>query len=295
MINKNTNKTDIEMNQNTTNADNKKIIFSETFNEPLYNYIKVLAYKDTIVFGKEFNQSLSILPSNITKIFLGTKFQKSLIDIPSSIKSIIFANDSLFVGSFDYLHNELEELIIGDGYDQSINKLPNNLKILILGKKFNSKIKNFPNDLKYLYIGESYIDYLDNLPDNLETLVINGKYDATISYPTELKHFIIMKDSKFTMELKDLPSTLVYLSIQNNYTRQILNLPESLVCIELGDYYDGNIKKFPSKIKKIKLSKNFKYDFTHLPESLETIELSSNYEYIDFLIYKFPNVKILIN
>lgn len=282
-------------NPNMVQIEDDKIIFNKNFNESLYSHIKILVLKNTIVFGSEFNQNLSILPSNVSKIFLGKKFQKSIIDIPTSIKSIIFANDSLFMGSFDYLHNDLEELVIGDNYDVCINKLPFNLQILILGKKFNSKIFNFPPNLKYLYIGKSYTYELDNLPNNLETLIIDGVYKTNILYPNNLKHFIISTDSEFDMELKNLPNTLVYLSIQNNYTHQISNLPESIICLELGDYYNGNIAQFPKKIKKIKFSNNFKYDFTYLPESLEIIELFSSYAYMDFIIYKFPNIKLLIN
>ncbi len=282
-------------NINPLQIQENKIIFNEFFNEPLYPYIKLLTLKDTIVFGSEFNQNLSMLPTNIIKIYLGKNFQKSLIDIPSSIKSIIFADDSLFIGSFDYLHNDLEELVIGDNYNLTINKLPNNLKILVLGKKFESKILNYPPKLKYLDIGNSYTYSLNNLPNDLETLIINGKYNSQIIYPIGLRHFIILKDSEFNLELKDLPNSLVYLSIQNNYTLVISSLPDSIICLELGNNYKGNIQKFSNNLKKIKLCEDFNYDFTHLPETLEIVELNNKYKYIDFLIYKFPHIKLIIN
>jgi len=197
--NTNINNYNVFSNQNPIQIQEDKIIFNEYFNEPLYQYIKLLTLKDTIVFGNEFNQNLAMLPTNITKIYLGKNFQKSLIDIPSSVKIIIFANDSLFVGSLDYLHNDLEELVIGDNYNLTINKLPYNLKNLVLGKKFESKIFNFPPKLKYLDIGKSYTHSLNNLPNELETLVINGKYNSQILYPSNLKHFVILKDSEFNI------------------------------------------------------------------------------------------------
>ena len=282
------------INLSPIEIEDDKIIFNNTFNEPLYNYIKILVLKNTIVFGSEYNQNLSILPSNITKIFLGKNFQKSLIDIPSSVKSIVFANDSIFSGSFDYLPNDLEELVIGDNYDININKLPHNLKNLVLGKKFSSKIYNFSLGLKYLDIGKSYTYNLDNLPETLETLIIGGKFNGKIIYPDKLKHFIISPDSEYNADLKDLPKSLIYLSIQNNYMFQISNLPENLFCIELGEFYNGNIIKFPKNLKKIKLCKDFIFDFTYLPESVEIIELYTEYKYIDFLIYKFPNIKLIV-
>ena len=75
---------------------------------------------------------------------------------------------------------------------------------------------------------------------------------------------------------------------------QILNLPENLFCIELGEFYNGNIIKFPKNLKKIKLCRDFIFDFTFIPESVEIIELYSEYKYIDFLIYKFPNIKLIV-
>jgi len=299
MYNKNTNEiNNFDVNKNIYSNPieilEDKLIFNEFFNEPLYPFIKILILKDIIVFGSEFNQNLSMLPSNVSKIYLGRNFQKSIIDISSSVKSIIFANDSLFIGSLDYLHNDLEELVIGDNYNIPINKLPYNLETLVLGRNFDPKIFSFSQNLKYLDIGKSYTHSLNNLPDNLETLIIGGKYNSQIIYPNNLKHFIISEDSEFTLELKDLPNSLVYLSIQNNYTQQISNLPESLLCLVLGDYYNGNITRFPNNLKKIKLTVNFNYDFIYLPSSLEIIELYSQYKYIDFLIYKFPNIRLIV-
>jgi len=63
--------TNVNFNTNLNHIEIKddKIIFNNTFNEPLYNYIKILVLKDMIFFGSECNQKLSMLPSNIIKIF----------------------------------------------------------------------------------------------------------------------------------------------------------------------------------------------------------------------------------
>jgi len=89
-----------------------KIIFDDDFNEPIYAYLNILSLRKTIVFGKNFNQNIAIIPNNVEKIFLGKNFQKSIIDIPSTIKSIVFANDSIFFNLLDYLHEDLKELIL---------------------------------------------------------------------------------------------------------------------------------------------------------------------------------------
>jgi len=284
----------INNNQNQLQILDDKIIFTDDFNEPILGFANIICLRKIIVFGKNFNQNLGMLPSNVEKIFLGKNFHKSIIDIPSNIKSIIFANDSIFLNSLDYLHNYIQELILGDNYNLIINKLPNNLKILILGKNFSSKINIFPNNLVYLDIGESYANSLDNLPESLETLIIGGKFNDFIKYTSNLKHLIIKNNCIFNKELENLPSSLLYLSIQNNYTIPITNLVDSILCLSLGDYYYGCINNFPPRLQKIILSENFFYDFKTLPESLEIIEAYRNYKYIDILIYKFPKIKIEI-
>ena len=270
-----------------------KIIFDDNFNEPISNYINILFLKKIIVFGKNFNNNIGMLPSNVEKIFLGKNFQKSITDIPSSIKSIVFANDSIFFNSLDYLHNELNELILGDEYNLQINKLPYGLKTLVLGKHYYLKISVFPNNLSYLDIGESYQDSLDNLPESLETLVIGGKFNNFIKYPNNLKHFIIKNNCIFNKELDNLPN-LIYLSIQNDYRFPMNNLVDSILCLSLGDFYNGNINKFPPKLQKLILSDNFNYNFNNFPQSLEIIEVSKNYKHIDSIIYKFPKIKLII-
>ena len=271
-----------------------KIVFNDNFNEPLINFINILSLCKIVVFGRDFNQNLSVIPNNIEKIFLGRNFKKSVIDIPISITSIIFANDSIYSNSIDYLHNNVKELILGDNYNITINKLPNSLLNLVLGKNYCLKIKEFSQGLTYLDIGDSYYEPLDNLPDNLNTLVIGGIFNNFIRYPNNLKHFTIRSSSLFDRELDNLPKSLIYLSIQNYYSNTIKNMPNTILCLSLGDHYNGFIYNFSNNLKKIILSKNFSHDFINLPDSLEIIELEQSYKFIDFLKFKFPKIKLII-
>ena len=271
-----------------------KIIFEDNFNEPIYAYLNILSLRKIISFGKNFNQNIAMIPNNVEKIFLGKNFQKSIVDIPSTIRSITFANDSIFFNLLDYLHNELRELILGDEYNLVITKFPYNLNTLVLGKNYGQRINIFPNNLKYLDIGESYTEPLDNLPESLETLIIGGKFNNFIKYPSNLKYLIIKKNSLFNKELENLPSTLIYLSIQNNYIFPINKLNDSILCLSLGDYYNGTINNFPLNLHKLILSENFNYDFMYLPPSIEIIETTQNYKHINSLIYRFPNIKVII-
>ena len=97
-----------------------KIILNDIFNEPIEKIINILILKNKIVFGKNFNQSLINLPSNIEQILLGKNYNKSLNNLPLNVKSIMFANDNIFYGSIDYLHSNIEEIILGDYYNTII-------------------------------------------------------------------------------------------------------------------------------------------------------------------------------
>lgn len=286
--------TEYKMNLNLLEIKEDKIIFNDIFNEPISNLSNVLSLRKTIVFGKDFNQSLSTLPSNVEKIYLGKNFQKSIIDLPSNINSIIFANDNIFYGSLDYLHDNVQELILSDNYNEIINRLPGSLKTLILGKSYSYKINEFPSCLIYLDIGDNYTDSLDNLPKSLETLIVGGRFNNFIKYPETLKYLIIKENSSLATTFDNLPNSLIYFSLQNNYNLPISKLSDSIMCLSLGKYYNGNILNFPSKLKKIILSNGFEYDFKMLPDSVEIMELNKNYRYLDFLIYKFPKVKVVI-
>jgi len=225
---------------------------------------------------------------------LGKNYQKSIIDLPSNVISITFANDNIFYGSIDYLHDNVQEIILSDHYNEIINRLPGSLITLVLGKNYSYKIYEFPVNLNYLDIGENYTDSLDNLPKNLETLIIGGKFNNFIKYPENLKYLIIKENSSFAMGLDNLPNSLIYFSLQNNYNLPISKLSDSIICLNLGNYYSGNIFNFSSKLKKIILSSDFNYDFKTLPDSVEIMEINKNYRYLDFIIYKFPKIKVII-
>ena len=269
-----------------------RIIFNDDFNNPIETCINILSLKKTIVFGKSFNQNLENIPSNVERIYLGKYFQKSLTNIPSHVKSICFANDSIFYNYLDYLHDDVEELILGDNYDTVITKLPSNLKTLVLGCGYNLKINAFGN-LKYLDIGNSYTYSLDNLPNSLRTLVIGGEFNNYIKFPDELENFIIKKDCAYNRTLNDLPKSLIYLSIKNNYTQPIIKLPDSINVLEIGG---GYVQSFPPNLVKIILSdiNNFDWTTIKLLNTIKIIEISKNNIYMDKIMEMYPHAKIII-
>ena len=268
-----------------------KIIFNDSFNEKIEHYIDILSLKETIHFGSNFNQNLSCLPFNIKKIYLGKNFNNPLDNIPYSIISIIFSTDSIFNNSLDYLHNYISEIILPDNYDRKITKFPKSLKTLVLGNNYKYKLI-FPDNLIYLSIGRKYIHPLNNLPKTLETLFIDGVYNEEIVFPEKLKHLTLLEKSVYNKKLVNLPDSLLYLSILNEYDLEVDDI-DSILCLSLGNYYNGNII-LPKNLKKLKLSQHFSYKFESLPISLETIEVYSNYLYLYDLKYKYKKIKLII-
>ena len=82
----------------------------DDFNEPLNNYIETINKHKTIIFGKSFNQDISILPPNITVIIFDSDsiFNQEIKDYPYNLKKILFCDN--FTKSIEYLPDSLEEL-----------------------------------------------------------------------------------------------------------------------------------------------------------------------------------------
>ena len=270
-----------------------KIIMDDEFDKPLYTIFDILVLKPIVVFGRNFNQNLELLPPNINQIYLGKNFNKYLYNLPPTIKSIIFANDSIYNNSIDDLNDNIKELILGDNYNYKINKLPFELEKLVLGKTYQHKIYIFPKMLIYLDIGESYEDSLDNLPDNLETLIISGKFNNYIKYPSKLKNLIFSENCMYNREIQNLPNSLIYFELKNKYSYNIGSMPISVLCMSIGNYFNGNII-FPNNLYKLILSKKFKNDLVNLPNSLKIIELFDDYPFISILKYKYPHIEFKI-
>ena len=278
-------------NYNLENCD-LDLIFNDNFNEPLTSgYLYLLKDKERLIFGSSFNQSLRYIPENITEIVIGKSYTLLLDNLPSTINSLIFTDDAEYYSSLDYLPLSLENLVLGDQYNYKISKFPN-LKKLVFGNNYSHSIDNFPDTLLYLDIGESYNITLNNLPETLETLIIGGCYNNIINFPSSLINFIIKENCDYIQDLENLPDTVVFLAILNNYYISIEKLNKKIVYIELGDYYNGEITCWPDSLKKLKLSKNNKYDFIELPDSLLIIEVYRDYVYLQELINRYPGLII---
>lgn len=83
---------------------------------------------------------------------------------------------------------------------------------LILGNYFNQSVDNLPRGLKKIIIPNTKIGYFDqllnNLPDNIEYIEIHNKEysDSIDKFPEKLKYIKISSKSYFKFKDKKIPN-----------------------------------------------------------------------------------------
>jgi len=70
---------------------NDLIIFRDTFNKPINEYLKIINTHKTIYFGKAFDLDISLIPKNITTIIFvpDSLFNKKITDLHFEVKKIV--------------------------------------------------------------------------------------------------------------------------------------------------------------------------------------------------------------
>jgi hypothetical protein len=114
---------------------NDLIIFRDTFNEPINDYLEIINTHKTIYFGKSFNSDISLIPENIT--------------------TIIFDPDSLFNKEIKDLHFGVIKILFGNYFNQKLEYLPDGIEELEFNPEsiFNSDLSNLPSSIKKITLG----------------------------------------------------------------------------------------------------------------------------------------------
>lgn len=75
----------------------------------------------------------------------------------------------------DNLPEGIQQIIVGDIFNQPINNLPSTLKHLVLGTRFDNSLDNLPESLEHLYIirCKNLTQVSTNLPISLTELHCN--------------------------------------------------------------------------------------------------------------------------
>jgi len=199
-------------------SENLEIKFFNSFNEPI---IPILISKfrlyDKIIFGFSFNQPVkNKIPGNIQFIQFGHNFNMCI--------------DNLVIPGEDDI---LEELVLGDKFNQPVNNLSPNLKKISFGYEFNNYVDNLPNNIEYIKFGHNFNYQVDYLPCSLKYIIFGNNFNFTID---------------------NLPSSIVYVELDKEFNKSINCIPVNLKKIKLNkEYYEKNKKH----IENIILSNEF--------------------------------------
>jgi hypothetical protein len=131
-----------------------------------------------LIFGDEFNHTVSNLPDTLTHLYFGKKFNKSINNLPDSLQVILLGNDfNLIISN---LPKNLVEITFGPEFNQCINNIKPSIKKI--------KFTNYDNLNKYNKINT--IDENNENNENNENIYIYN-YDKKIyKIPKETKIYL---------------------------------------------------------------------------------------------------------
>lgn len=164
--------------------------------------------------------------------------------LPSGLKYLRIGDFLKF--RFQNMPEELEFLLLEDGFDNENLTLPNNLKSIYINADIDLhfKINNFPENLKHIHLTKANLEDLINLPNHLESFYV--------------KHLIINSEEyyNFPSELKFLGFYPYNKTDNNEILEKIINnVPDSVEILVLDFNLDNlNINKLPSKLKEISIN-----------------------------------------
>ena len=190
---------------------------------------------------------------NITELFFGEKFNDSIDNLPNYIKKIKFDIDSHYNKSFDFLPEDLEELILPIYKNHTITELrnlPKNLKVLQLGDLFNQELTEniLPHNLTHLTFGYDFNQKITEnvLPKGLTHLAFGWKFNQKITENV-------------------LPSSLTHLTFGNHFNQEIKeNEKEEIQGI-------SSIRVLPLSLQELKISKIYPHKL-NLPLHIKVIK-----------------------
>lgn len=231
---------------------NDLIIFRDTFNEPINDYLEIINTHKTIYFGKAFNSDISLIPENIT--------------------TIIFDPDSLFNKEIKDLHFGVTKIVFGNNFNQKLEYLPDGIEELEFNPEsiFNLDLSNLPSSIKKITLGSQYNLPLNCLPFGLEYLKICSSYNQEILvFPNNLRYLFFYKFNIDRYTFGDFNDDK---QIKYSYDWKITNLPQNLIEI-----------RYPN---------NYQYLIEKIPESIKIIHITSDYKFMNDLKNNYPNIKI---
>ena len=131
-----------------------------------YHNITTLKLEHMLVHSQfiKYSPTRFILPTGLKRLkFDPTKNNKSYA-LSSAINKVH--------RSVDFLPSTLQELILGDSFDQPVDNLPAGLKILRFGREFNQSVDNLPTGLEVVQFGTMFSRHIGRLPGTVKYLAL---------------------------------------------------------------------------------------------------------------------------
>ena len=223
------------------------IIFSEGFNEQVYNFTKsargpswTLSDSVTsITFGPCFNRPVDKLPNSVKTLIFGRYFNRTVDKLPNSLTSIELGHD--FDKSVDKLPNSVTSITFGYQFNQYVDNLPKSVTSITFGREFNRPVDNLPNSVTSIAFGFCFVQSLQKLPKFVKTVCFNDVrkeyiYNNINVYITKFIHEGKNKNLNNIFSLKYYITSFKIANSHDNIKKRNLNNVFSL------KYY---IKKLP--------------------------------------------------
>eukprot|EP01112_Ceratiomyxa_fruticulosa_P016535 TRINITY_DN500_c1_g1_i1.p1 TRINITY_DN500_c1_g1~~TRINITY_DN500_c1_g1_i1.p1 ORF type:complete len:371 (-),score=68.67 TRINITY_DN500_c1_g1_i1:251-1363(-) len=202
-----------------------KVKFDDHFNFPINQPLPPSVTH--AIFGRQFNQNLTTLSSNLTRIEFGRDF-----NVPISSEN---------------LPASLKQLTVGSRFNQPLDDLPMGLTHLELGNDFNLPIRHLPRSLTHLKLGFYFSSDVDSLPDSLTHLVCGYLFDKPINnLPKRLTHLEL--GYWFQRYISSLPASLQHVIFYVQYAQPVSHLDKNIQ-FKITVWKDGMLVTVPYPVK----------------------------------------------
>ncbi len=216
--------------------------------------------------------------------------------LPATLELLKIENEKYNYVLPDHLPENLEVLIIGDGFNKPLPIIPKNLKMLQLGNSFNQTLKlSDAKNLSILTLGNSFNQPIKYLPDRIKKLVIkNPNYIHKLPL-NEMELELIETINVYGLKSKNEIIRYMKNDVMNEMKNKIIVAKDNSTLpmkepIELNSKFQkgqNNLEKFENMIRNLK-NANTKT----LSERKDFTEVNKFMDALDTIIDKIIAVKL---
>lgn len=195
---------------------------------------------------------VGLLPDQLTELIFGNNFRQPIGNLPSQLKKLKFGDafDRPINNEISKLLN-LKELEFGANFNKPIdNLLPDNIEILILGSRFNQSVNNLPSSLIRLKFGFDFNkNFTSKFLPNLQFLKFGYWFNQSLTNKLNYSNLLhLTLGNKFNKYINGvIPDSLVKLTVDINYSHPLIINETSLSNLKIlcfdSTYSNNNNKR----------------------------------------------------